>query len=72
MAPPSLAAESRRAESAAILLVRLSDEAFLPANLCRFLCPIRSPGTKLPPTLAFSLISLFNHVYILPKPYVFG
>ena len=21
---------------------------------------------------AFSLISLFNHVYVLPKPYVFG
>jgi len=57
-----------RAESAAILLVRLSDEAFLPATFAVSF----APGTKLPPTLAFSLISLFNHVYILPKPYVFG
>ena len=40
-----------RAESAAILLVRLSDEAFLPAIFA---------------------VSLFNHVYVLPKPYVFG
>ena len=76
MTPPSLAAESKRGWRAPrfcwFLLVRLSDEAFLPVIFAVSYARCGHLAQNSLSTLAFSLVSLFNHIYVLPKPYVLG